>query len=261
MHRKSMIRNKYLQSGLFYFLLLAAWQLLYVFGTGILELWKPYAFPGPVKVLESLVIMAGSGGLFTAVISSIRRCLLGFAISLLVGIAAGMMMSKVPFIRRNIKPLFLGIQTLPSICWVPFAILWFGLKESAILFVVVMGSVFSVSLAVEDAIRQVPVLYIKVARTMGVNGRNLFFHVLFPAALPAFVSGMKQSWSFAWRALMSGEVMSSYVGLGFALMTGRDMADINQVMAVMLVIVILGIAIEKQIFGRIERRLLSKRGL
>ena len=124
-----------------------------------------------------------------------------------------------------------------------------------------MGSVFSISLAVESGIKEVPPIYIKAAKTMGVTPANMYTKVIFPAALPSFVAGLKQAWSFAWRALMSGEVMSASVGLGYTLMIGRDLADINQVMTVMLVIVLIGIVIDKGIFSSVENYLLKKRGL
>ena len=124
-----------------------------------------------------------------------------------------------------------------------------------------MGSAFSIAIAVEGGIKSVPPIYIRAARTMGVSGQKLYTKVIFPAALPSFVSGLKQGWSFAWRALMSGEVMSASVGLGFTLMVGRDLADINQVMTVMLVIVVIGILIDKGIFFNVEQHILRKRGL
>ena len=191
----------------------------------------------------------------------ILRVLTGFAISLVVGVLFGILIIQSEYLSRNLKPLLLGIQTLPSVCWVPFAILWFGLNESSIIFVVVMGSVFSISLAVESGIKEVPPIYIKAAKTMGVTPANMYTKVIFPAALPSFVAGLKQAWSFAWRALMSGEVMSASVGLGYTLMIGRDLADINQVMTVMLVIVLIGIVIDKGIFSSVENYLLKKRGL
>ena len=173
----------------------------------------------------------------------------------------GIIIINSEYMCRNLKPVILGIQTLPSICWVPFAILWFGLGESAIIFVVVMGSAFSIALAVESGVKNVPPVYIKAAQTMGIGTFDLYRKVIFPAALPAFVSGLKQGWSFAWRALMSGEVMSASVGLGYTLILGRDLADINQVMTVMLVIIVLGIIVDKGIFMQVENRMLRKRGL
>lgn len=256
MQKQSMTKNKKrMQSIGFYLIVILAWQCIFWLGTSVLEIWKPYAFPSPVGVLETFGRLLQDGSLLVAVLQSMKRCLLGFLLALIIGGVFGILITHFSLLKRNLKPLMLGIQTLPSICWVPFAILWFGLKEGAILFVVVMGSVFSVALAIEDAFSQVPHIYIKAAKTMGTSKKQLYRYVLLPAALPGIAAGLKQSWSFAWRALMSGEVMSSFTGLGLALMTGRDMADINQVMAVMLVIVVLGILVEKLVFGKIEKKL------
>ena len=246
---------------LFLIILIAFWQFLYVAATDWLELAQPYAVPDPAGVVESTGTLLKNGTLFAAVAKSMLRVLIGFLISMVIGVLFGILIIQSEYFARNLKPLLLGIQTLPSICWVPFAILWFGLKESAIIFVVVMGSVFSISLAVESGIKEVPPIYIKAAKTMGVTSGRMYTKVIFPAALPSFVAGMKQAWSFAWRALMSGEVMSASVGLGYTLMMGRDLADINQVMTVMLVIILIGIIIDKGIFSSIENHILKQRGL
>lgn len=248
-------------SVLFFIGLIAVWQLLYVAATDWFEWAKPYAVPHPAGVLESAGTLLSNGTLVAAVAKSMMRVLIGFFISVAAGVLFGILIIQSEYFARNLKPLLLGIQTLPSICWVPFAILWFGLKESAIIFVVVMGSVFSISLAVESGIKEVPPIYIKAAKTMGVTSGKMYTKVIFPAALPSFVAGLKQAWSFAWRALMSGEVMSASVGLGYTLMIGRDLADINQVMTVMLVIILIGIVIDKGIFSTVENHLLRKRGL
>lgn len=253
--------RKVIGSVLFFIGLIAVWQLLYTAATDWFEWAKPYAVPHPAGVVESTKTLLTNGTLFAAVGKSMLRVLTGFLISLVVGVLFGILIIQSEYFARNLKPLLLGIQTLPSICWVPFAILWFGLNESAIIFVVVMGSVFSISLAVESGIKEVPPIYIKAAKTMGVTPAQMYTKVIFPAALPSFVAGMKQAWSFAWRALMSGEVMSASVGLGYTLMIGRDLADINQVMTVMLVIILIGIVIDKGIFSSAENYLLKKRGL
>lgn len=259
MLKKNMITHR-IGSILFFIGLLLLWELAAWAGAS-LGWWKSYAFPEPVGVLKSLIDLASTGMLVRAVAASMWRVLKGFLLGLCVGGVLGFILIMSPFLKKNLKPLLIGIQSLPSICWVPFAILWFGLKESSVIFVVVMGCMFSVAITIEDAIQNIPVIYVKAAKTMGAPQKMIFTKVLLPAALPAIVAGLKQAWSFAWRALMSGEVMTSYVGLGYTLMIGRDMADINQVMAVMLVIVLLGTLIDKFIFTNLEHRLLLKRGL
>ena len=235
--------------------ILFVWQGIYAFGVYVFHIWKSYAMPSPIGVWQTLLHMIGNGTLFNALFHSVLRGIAGYFCAILLGGVLGLFMNRIPFLERNLRPIVMGIQTLPSVCWVPFSILWFGLTEKAILFVVIMGAAFSMSIAFDHAISNVPQLYVNAARTMGANNRQLFFRVILPASLPEMVSGLKQGWSFAWRALMSGEVMTTCVGLGQTLIMGRNLADINQVMLVMLVIVFVGIVIDKGIFSNLENYL------
>lgn len=246
---------------LFFVGLILLWQLLYTAACDWFSWAKPYAIPNPAGVIRCFLLLLLDKTLLSAIWGSMLRVVTGFFIAIFLGILLGIGIVNSSYLAQNLKPLILGIQTLPSICWVPFAILWFGLSESAIIFVVVMGSAFGIALAIESSIKNIPPIYIKAAKTMGVDSYRLYRYVIFPAALPAFIGGLKQGWSFAWRALMSGEVMSASVGLGYTLMVGRDLADINQVMTVMLVIIFIGILIDKGIFTAVEHRILKKRGL
>jgi NitT/TauT family transport system permease protein len=246
---------------MFYTLLIAAGQCAFYLGTAVFQWWKPYAFPNPLGIWRSLAALVEQNILFTAVWFSLRRALIGFLLSIIIGAAVGLALSRLQTLSATVKPLILGIQSLPSVCWVPFAILWFGLSENSILFVVIMGSAFSVSIAVESAIRNVNPLYIKAAMTMGAKSGSLYFRVILPASLPALLTGLKQGWSFAWRALMSAEVMSATIGLGQTLMMGRDLADINRVALIILIIILIGVLIEKFVFSLAEERALKKIGL
>lgn len=194
-------------------------------------------------------------------INSLVRGITGYFIAVIIGVITGLLISHFNYLQKNLKPVVLGVQTLPSVCWVPFSILWFGLSANAILFVIIMGSAFSIAISVDNSIKNIQPIYIKAALTMGANKKQMYTNVIFPASLPELVSGLKQGWSFAWRALMAGEVMTTSTGLGQTLIMGRDLADINQVMLVMVVIVVVGIIIDKCIFSVIENRILKKRGL
>lgn len=246
---------------LFLILLVALWQGLYWLGVEVLEIFKFYSVPSPIGVGKSFLALCENGMLLEATGNSLLRGFIGFVIAIVIGVVLGLLINQVKYLQKNLKPIVLGIQTLPSVCWVPFSILWFGLSTQAILFVVVMGSAFSIAISVDNAIKNVQPIYKKAALTMGANRRQLYLHVILPASLPELVSGLKQGWSFAWRALMSGEVMTTSIGLGQTLIMGRDLADINQVMLVMVIIVVVGIFIDKCIFSVIERKILKKRGL
>lgn len=246
---------------LFLIILVAAWQGFYWLSVDVLEICKSYSVPSPTGVAERFIDLCSDGTLFTATGNSFLRGIGGYAIAVIIGVVFGLLINHFGYLQKNMKPLVLGVQTLPSVCWVPFSILWFGLSTQAILFVVVMGSAFSISISVDNAIKNVQPIYKRAALTMGAGKKQLYLHVILPASLPELVSGLKQGWSFAWRALMAGEVMTTSIGLGQTLIMGRDLADINQVMLVMVIIVLVGILIDKCIFSVIEKRLLNKRGL
>ncbi len=246
---------------LFLIILIALWQGFYFLFVDMLELVKAYSVPSPLGVVQCFTNLCGDGTLLEATGNSLLRGVTGYVIAVAIGIVFGLLINHFTYLQKNLKPIVLGIQTLPSVCWVPFSILWFGLSTEAILFVVVMGSAFSIAISVDNAIKNVLPIYSKAALTMGASKRQLLLHVILPASLPEMISGLKQGWSFAWRALMAGEVMTTSIGLGQTLIMGRDLADINQVMLVMLIIVLVGIIIDKCIFSVIENRILKKRGL
>lgn len=214
-----------------------------------------------MDVLKTLAGLIGDNSLGIAVLASAKRIFIGYLLSMALGIVIGLLVVRFKYLDENLSPLILGMQTLPSICWLPFAILWYGLNESAIIFVIAIGSTFAVAMSIESGMKNINPLYLRAAKTMGAKGFPIYRYVTIPASLPSLISGLKQGWSFAWRALMAGEMMSATKGLGQVLMVGRDLADISQVMAVMLVIIILGVAVDKLIFGRLENNVRQRWGL
>ena len=245
----------------FYLGLIAIWVLIYEVGVNGLHVWKSYIFPSPLGVLQTLIALAADGSLWLGVLATLRRAVTGYLLSMAIGVGLGLLTVRFKELGRQLSSFILGLQTLPSICWLPFAILWFGMGESAILFVIAVGSTFAIAIAVQDGIRTINPLYLRAARTMGAHGVGYYRDIVFPAALPTLISGLKQGWSFAWRALMAGEMLSATKGLGVILMQGRDFADINQVMAMMIVIVLLGLLIDKLVFGRAEKTVRRRWGL
>jgi NitT/TauT family transport system permease protein len=245
----------------FYLILISIWALAYKLGVEEFKVWKPYTFPSPLDVFKTLWNLIADNTLAIAILASLRRILIGYAISIVIGCAIGLVIVRFKYLDENFSALILGLQTLPSICWLPFAILWFGINETAIIFVIAIGSIFAITIAIESGIKNVNPLYIRAARTMGAKGAKLYGSVIIPACLPSIISGLKQGWSFAWRALMAGEMLTATKGLGQVLMVGRDLADISQVMAVMVVIVAIGLLVDKLVFGRIEESVRHKWGL
>ena len=242
-------------------MLIIIWEVVYRVGVEYLQIWKPYMFPSPITVIKTLFDLIKDNTLGVAILASMKRIIVGYSISLLIGVAIGLTIVRFKYLDENLSPVILGLQTLPSICWLPFAILWFGLNESAIIFVITIGSTFAISLAIVSGIKNVNPLYLRAAKTMGASGFNVYKNVTIPASLPSVISGMKQGWSFAWRALMAAELLSPKNGLGYALTIGRDLQSMDQVVGVMIIIIAIGLLIDKLIFGRLEYSIRYRWGL
>jgi len=238
------------RQAIFYSLLLGIWVLL-----AGLRVWPPYIFPTPRGVAESLWAGFADHSFWIAIGVSMRRMLLGYAVSVAIGIVLGLALASSKFLEQTLGSLMVSLQSLPSICWLPMAVLWFGLSERAILFVVVMGSVLSVTISMETGRKQMPKIYALAGRNLGAHGLKLFLYVLFPASLPYLLTGLKQGWAFAWRSLIAGEMIFVSLGLGQLLMMGRDLNDMSQVLAVMILIIALGYMVDGLVFKTIERRL------
>jgi NitT/TauT family transport system permease protein len=241
---------------IFYTCLLGLWALL-----AQLKIWPPYLFPTPWGVGQELYDGFSDHSYWIAIAVSMRRVLIGYAISVVAGMILGLGVASNTFLEETMGGLLVSLQSLPSICWWPLALLWFGLNQNAILFVVIMGSLLSVTLAMEDGRKQMPKIYGMAGRNLGARGFQLFWYVLLPASLPFIVSGLKQGWAFAWRSLITAEMLYVSLGLGQVLMMGRETSNMNAVIAVMILIIGLGYIVDGLIFKSMEKRLQRKWGL
>jgi NitT/TauT family transport system permease protein len=241
---------------IFYSVLAGVWIVL-----AKLKIWPPYVFPTPQGVMDSLWAGFADHSFWIAIAVSMKRMLLGYSLSVVLGMVLGLGVASNKFLEETMGGLLVSLQSLPSICWLPLAVLWFGLTEKGILFVVVMGSLLSVTIAMETGRQQMPKIYGMAGRNLGARGFKLFWYVLLPASLPYILSGLKQGWAFAWRSLISGEMIFVSLGLGQLLMMGRDLNDMSQVIAVMILIIAIGYLVDGLVFKTIERRLQRKWGL
>lgn len=241
-------------------LVLALWQLAYH-----LQLKPHYELPSPADIAGSVHQMWLQGTLFGYIWTSVSRGALGFAASVVLGTPLGLLVARVAPVRAAIGPILSGLQAMPSVAWVPAAIIWFGLNDSTIYAVVLLGAVPSIANGLVSGIDQVPPLFLRAGRTIGATGLRAVRHVLLPAALPGYLSGLKQGWAFAWRSLMAAEIIATSpmlgTGLGQLLENARTNSDMPGVLSAILLILIVGIGIELLLFRPVERRVLRSRGL
>jgi NitT/TauT family transport system permease protein len=239
-------------------LALAFWQLVYLSG------WRPaYVFPGPATVGQRLLEMLGSAELYQSISTTLQRAALGFTTAVAIGTFIGVAVARSRILRTAVGSLITGLQTMPSIAWFPLAILLFGLTEQAIFFVVVLGAAPSIANGVISGIDDLPPSLLRAARVLGARGPTLYTSIIMPAALPAYMSGLKQGWAFAWRSLMAGEILviiGRQSSLGADLHFAREFSNAPRLMAVMIVILIIGMVVDT-IFNAIANGVRRRRGL
>jgi len=239
-------------------LALGAWQLVVLSG------WRPtYVLPAPRTVLDELARIAGTGSFWKALGVTARRAAIGYGAAIGVGGVVGALVATIKPLRVAVGSLITGLQTMPSIAWFPLAVLLFKPTEAAIIFVVVLGAAPSIANGLISGVDQVPPLLVRAGRTLGAKGPTLFRHVIFPAALPSCLAGLKQGWAFAWRSLMAGELLLILPGrpsIGAQLKFAQDLSDAPLLLAFMIVVLVVGVLIDGA-FGTVDNLLRRRRGL
>ncbi|MFB9536972.1 MULTISPECIES: ABC transporter permease [Streptomyces] len=242
-------------------LVLAVWQALVSFKV----VADPTKLPAPSAVWDVVHTAWLQGELLGYIWTSVSRGLLGFCFALLIGTPLGLLVARVKFVRAALGPILSGLQSLPSVAWVPPAVIWLGLNNSMMYAVILLGAVPSIANGLVSGVDQVPPLFLRAGRTLGATGLKGTWHIVLPAALPGYVAGLKQGWAFSWRSLMAAEIIASFpdlgVGLGQLLEDGRNASDMAMVFEAILLILIVGIAIDLLIFSPLERWVLRNRGL
>jgi NitT/TauT family transport system permease protein len=240
----------------FYALLILAWQLIYN-----AHIWSPYLLPEPGRVVASLSRYVSNGVLFGSIASTMQRMLVGFAIAFIIGMSMGVAIGSVSWLDGTLGSLVLGMQSLPSISWLPLGILWFGLTEQAVIFIVVLGSVWAIAISARDGVRNIPILQRRAAQVFGASRWQTIWYVTMPGMLPSMAQGLKLGWSFSWRSLMAAELIFVTVGLGHLLDLGRNTNNMSLVLGIMGVIIGVGLAFDRLVFGPLEGWVRSRWGL
>jgi NitT/TauT family transport system permease protein len=237
-------------------LVLFAWQLVVWSG------WRPQSvLPGPIPVLQRLGAGLGDLHFYAGIATTLRRAFVGYAGAAGIGVGVAILVARFEVLRRGVGAVLVGVQSMPSIAWFPFAVILLARSEAAITFVVVLGAAPAIAAGLLSGIDQVQPMQVRVGRSMGAHGLRLYRHVIMPAALPAFVGGLKQGWAFAWRSLMSAELLvAAGTSLGVQLQTARNSGDTRELIAVMIVICFIGVIVDG-LFGSVERAVWTRWGL
>lgn len=255
--KKTSSYTTYLDLAIAVAIFVGAWQAVFE-----LKFYPSFLLPSPAQTAARLVELATNGELGVAIGVTMYRLVAGFGISLALGTIVGLLMANFKRFGKTLASLSLGMQSFPSIAWVPFAILLVGLNDFGILFVIIISSVFSMMISTYNGVRNIPPIYLKAAKNMGVRRLSLLRSVMLPASMPSMVTAIRQTWSFAWHALIGAEMLFGVtLGLGELLYYGSEFSQMAQVIATMLVIFVIGLVADRLIFQRLEDRVRSSRGL
>ena len=239
-------------------IVLAVWELVYLSG------WKSAAIlPGPAAVFSDLWAQLHTALLWQAIATTLRRAVIGFGLAIIIGVVVGALVSRIKPLRAAVGSMITALQTMPSIAWFPFAIIFFGVNTAAILFVIVLGAAPSIANGLITGVDYTPPLLLRAGRTMGLGRIAMYRHLILPASLPSFVAGLKQGWAFAWRSLMAGELLVIIMGqpsIGVLLSTYQDQSAMASTISIMIVILVLGLVVDT-IFTRIDTTIRGRRGM
>ena len=241
---------------LFFLLLIAIWQ-----GIVYLQIWPESMIPSPFSVFHTLYLGFMDMTLVYDLIASFRHLLIGLSISIIIGTALGIFLATVKSADETLGTMILALQSVPSIVWVPLAIIWFGFGETAIIFVVVIGGTFVMAMNIRTGVQNVSPIFLDAGKTMGAKGMDLFLKIVLPASIPYAVTGVRLAWAFSWRALMAAELLSTGPGLGFTLSYASDFNDMSMVIGIIIIIGVIGSLVDQLVFHRMERKVLRRWGL
>lgn len=240
---------------IFYVGIVAVWQLVFS-----MHVAPEQVIPSPYSVGSALAKGISDGSLLYGTVTSLWRLSVGLVIAIAAGMALGIFIARSETVNQMVGSLLLGLQSIPSVAWVPLAFLWFGKTDGGVIFVTVISALFAVAMNTYYGIKNVPPTFIAAGKNMGASGIQLITSVIIPASFPHLISGFKQGWAYAWRGVISAEVIFAVLGLGSLMNVGTKENHISQVISVLLVIMMIGILVDGLLFKRLEKIVKSRWG-
>lgn len=251
-----LLRNSFFQKSVFVILLILAWQLL-----SLSKIYPPYLLPSPSDVLKALIFGFSKAHYGLSILESLRRVVLSYLLAVSFGMISGLAIARYKFLDNTIGASLTALQSIPSIAWVPLSLLWFGISETAVIFIVVLEAFIPCSLGVKTGVLTIPKEIIRAGQCLGAKKLDLYIRVIFPAIVPQLVSSLRLSWAFAWRALIAGELFVTGLGIGQKLELARSLADMSQVISMLLIVALFGFTTDTLFFTKIENKIKELWGL
>jgi NitT/TauT family transport system permease protein len=219
-------------------LFLAAWQVA-------VKLSGSDIFPTPLEVLRGLGELARQGLLLKYIVASLFRVSWGFGLAVLVGVPLGLVLGWFRPAFAALNPFIQILRPISPIAWIPVAILWFGVKDTAPVFLIFLASVFPITVSAMAAVQNMQQVYLRAAQNFGLSGFPLFRRVIFPAALPQVITGIRIALGVAWLVVVAAEMIAVNSGLGYLIIDARNAGKrYDLVVAGMVMIGLIGLILD-----------------
>ncbi|MFA7078147.1 MAG: ABC transporter permease [Syntrophomonas sp.] len=252
---------KFLQKALFVLMLMMVWETL-----ARTVFFNPTVFPSVTAILNAFAEGVASGLLIEKTAYSLLLIFKGLLISLLTAVLLSSMAIMSSLAENIVTTLNSILHPLPGIALLPVAILWFGIGEASIIFIVIHSVLWPMVVNFMTGFKTIPRIYMDVGKNIGLRPIGLLWGVILPASLPYLLSGTKIGWARAWRSVIAAEMVFGAAsgtagGLGWHIYMTRYLFDISGTFAALLAIIIVGILVEELLFNNIEKHTVIKWGM
>jgi NitT/TauT family transport system permease protein len=220
-------------------LLVAAWQAVVLLGG-----FQEALLPSPLKAAEGIATLFRDGTLFVDLRVSLFRFLCGYLIAAALGIGTGLVLGRLRRIWEVVDPIVQVLRPISPIAWAPFIVLWFGIGSVPAIVIVFLAAFFPILLATTAGVHAVDLKYMKLAQNLEIKKRHLLTKIIFPAAFPSIVGGLRIAVGTAWVFLVSGEMVGAQSGLGYLIIDSRNLLRLDLVMAGIVLIGICGLLLD-----------------
>ncbi len=222
------------------FIVVVVWFII----ADVLEIFPIYILPGPVEVVQSFIDLLLSGRLFSDILSTLYKVIIGLLLASIVGVVFGIILGWSKRLERLCTLIISILRPIPPIAWIPFSILWFGIGSTPAIFIIFMGCVFPILVYTIDGVHRTKDVLIEAALSFGATDSQMLTDVILPSTIPYIVSGIKVAMGVALMCTISAEMIGSSSGIGYMILTSANLFDTGSTVVGMLEIGCIGIVFD-----------------
>ncbi|MFA7437488.1 ABC transporter permease [Castellaniella sp.] len=237
-------------------LIILIWHMIATYGP-----YPRFMLPTPLEVVMRGWHVASSGFLWEQILASLRRQVIGFGLAMIIGMSLGFILGISQKARTAMIAPLRMLYPIPGLAWIPLAILWFGIGDESMIFVIVIAAIWPVMFNTISGVDAISTTHLRAAKSLGANWWTMFTRVYLPGSLAFSITGMRLSFGTSWRVIVGAEIIAASTGLGYMINNARSILRGDELMVGMVVIAVIGYITEKVIFDYLEKATLDRWGM